>query len=161
MTGVQTCALPICSGNTLGVLVVQNRAHRLYTDEEVEALQTTAMVLAEIIAAGELKSLAHSGTDIALTRSLTLAGQPLSDGVGLGYAVLHEPRIVISNLIADDTAKEQKRIDEAVADLRASIDQLVDRGDVLHGGEHREVLETYRMFANDPGWTRQIGRAHV
>ena len=147
------------SGNTLGVLVVQNRAHRLYTDEEVEALQTTAMVLAEIIAAGELKSLAHSGTDIALTRSLTLAGQPLSDGVGLGYAVLHEPRIVISNLIADDTAKEQKRIDEAVADLRASIDQLVDRGDVLHGGEHREVLETYRMFANDPGWTRRLREA--
>jgi phosphotransferase system enzyme I (PtsP) len=147
------------SGNTLGVLVVQNRAHRLYTDEEVEALQTTAMVLAEIIAAGELKSLAHSGTDIALTSSLTLSGQPLSDGVGLGYAVLHEPRIVISNLIADDTAKEQQRIDEAVADLRASIDQLVDRGDVIHGGEHREVLETYRMFANDPGWTRRLREA--
>lgn len=147
------------SGNTLGVLVVQNRAHRLYTDEEVEALQTTAMVLAEIIAAGELKSLAHSGTDIALTRSLTLSGQPLSDGVGLGYAVLHEPRIVISNLIADDTAKEQKRLDEAVSDLRASIDQLVDRGDVMHGGEHREVLETYRMFANDPGWTRRLREA--
>ena len=68
------------SGNTLGVLVVQNRAHRLYTDEEVEALQTTAMVLAEIIAAGELKSLATPGTDIALTRSLSLSGQPLSDG---------------------------------------------------------------------------------
>jgi len=147
------------SGNTLGVLVVQNRAHRLYTDEEVEALQTTAMVLAEIIAAGELKSLARPGTDIALTRSLTLTGQPLSDGVGLGYAVMHEPRVVISNLIADDTAKEQKRIDEAVADLRASIDQLVDRGDVLHGGEHREVLETYRMFANDPGWTRRLREA--
>ena len=147
------------SGNTLGVLVVQNRAHRLYTDEEVEALQTTAMVLAEIIAAGELKSLARPGTDIAFTRSLTLTGQPLSDGVGLGYAVMHEPRVVISNLIADDTAKEQKRIDEAVADLRASIDQLVDRGDVLHGGEHREVLETYRMFANDPGWTRRLREA--
>lgn len=147
------------SGNTLGVLVVQNRAHRLYTDEEVEALQTTAMVLAEIIAAGELKSLARPGTDIAFTRSLALTGQPLSDGVGLGYAVLHEPRVVISNLIADDTAKEQKRIDEAVADLRASIDQLVDRGDVLHGGEHREVLETYRMFANDPGWTRRLREA--
>jgi len=147
------------SGNTLGVLVVQNRAHRLYTDEEVEALQTTAMVLAEIIAAGELKLLAHSGSDIALTRSLTLSGQPLSDGVGLGYAVLHEPRIVISNLIADDTAKEQQRIDEAVADLRVSIDQLVDRGDVMHGGEHREVLETYRMFANDPGWMRRLREA--
>ena len=147
------------SGNTLGVLVVQNRAHRLYSDEEVEALQTTAMILAEIIAAGELKSLARPGTDIALTRSLALDGQPLSDGVGLGYAVLHEPRVVVSNLIADDSAAEQRRIDEAIADLRASIDRLVDRGDIVHGGEHREVLETYRMFANDPGWTRRLREA--
>ncbi len=147
------------SGNTLGVLVVQNRAHRLYSDEEVEALQTTAMILAEIIAAGELKSLARPGTDIALTRSLALDGQPLSDGVGLGYAILHEPRVVVSNLIADDSAAEQRRIDEAIADLRASIDRLVDRGDIVHGGEHREVLETYRMFANDPGWTRRLREA--
>src|ERR1044071_7553171 len=38
------------AGNTLGVLVVQNRAKRTYVEEEVEALQTTAMVLAEMIA---------------------------------------------------------------------------------------------------------------
>ncbi|MGL4444590.1 MAG: GAF domain-containing protein, partial [Alsobacter sp.] len=43
-------------GNTLGVLVTQNRAHRLYSEEEVEALQTTAMVLAEMLASGELQT---------------------------------------------------------------------------------------------------------
>lgn len=147
------------SGNTLGVLVVQNRAHRVYTEEEVEALQTTAMVLAEIIASGELQALAEPGTGIALRRPMTLSGQSLADGVGLGHAVLHEPRVVISNLIADDPAVEQKRLDSAISDLRQSIDQLVDRGDISHVGEHREVLETYRMFANDPGWTRRLREA--
>ena len=147
------------SGNTLGVLVVQNRAHRVYTEEEVEALQTTAMVLAEIIASGELQALAEPGTGIALRRPMTLGGQSLADGVGLGHAVLHEPRVVVSNLIADDPAVEQRRLDSAIADLRKSIDQLVDRGDISHVGEHREVLETYRMFANDPGWTRRLREA--
>jgi len=147
------------SGNTLGVLVVQNRAHRIYTEEEVEALQTTVMVLAEIIASGELQALAEPGTGIALRRAMTLNGQNLADGVGLGHAVLHEPRVVVSNLIADDPEVEQKRLDAAIADLRSSIDQLVDRGDISHVGEHREVLETYRMFANDPGWTRRLREA--
>ena len=147
------------SGNTLGVLVVQNRAQRLYTEEEVEALQTTAMVIAEFLASGELQALAKPGTGIALRRPMTLDGQSLADGVGLGYAVLHEPRVVVANLIADDPAAEQVRLDAAIAELRASIDQLVDHGDVAHGGEHREVLETYRMFANDPGWTRRLREA--
>ena len=38
------------AGRTLGVLVVQNRSYRTYTEEELEALQTTAMVLAEMFA---------------------------------------------------------------------------------------------------------------
>ncbi|PSC05855.1 phosphoenolpyruvate--protein phosphotransferase [Alsobacter soli] len=147
------------AGNTLGVLVVQNRAHRLYSEEEVEALQTTAMVLAEIIASTEFQSLARPGADIALRRPFSLMGQPLSDGVGLGHVVLHEPRVVVSNLIADDPTRETRRLDEAVADLRSSIDNLIDRGDVAHGGEHREVLETFRMFAHDQGWIRRLREA--
>jgi phosphotransferase system, enzyme I, PtsP len=147
------------AGNTLGVLVVQNRAHRLYSEEEVEALQTTAMVLAEMVASGELQTLARPGADIALRRPVTLAGQPLADGVGLGYVVLHEPRVVVGNLIADDPVREGERLELAVRDLRTSIDDLIDRGDVAHGGEHREVLETFRMFANDPGWLRRLREA--
>jgi phosphotransferase system enzyme I (PtsP) len=147
------------SGVTLGVLVVQNRAHRVYVEEEIEALQTTAMVLAEIIASGELQSLAPPGTAIAVRRPLALGGQALADGVGLGYVVLHEPRVVVQNLIADDPAQEMRRLDHAIGELRASIDTMLDRGDLAHGGEHREVLETYRMFAHDRGWLRRLNEA--
>ena len=57
------------AGNTLGVLVVQNRARRTYSEEEVEALQTTAMVLAEMIASGELSALAKPGAEPAVRRA--------------------------------------------------------------------------------------------
>ena len=146
-------------GNLLGVLVVQNRASRTYSEEEVEAMQTTAMVLAEMLASGELQALAKPGQDIALRKPLHLGGQSLAEGVGLGHVVLHEPRVVIGNIIADDPAGEFKRLEEALADLRASLDQLLDRGDLAHGGEHREVLETFRMFAHDPGWMRRLREA--
>src|SRR5258708_1311464 len=62
------------AGNTLGVLVVQNRAHRTYSEEEIEALQTTAMVLAEMIASGELTALAKPGADPAARPALPTDG---------------------------------------------------------------------------------------
>ncbi|WP_183752261.1 phosphoenolpyruvate--protein phosphotransferase [Pseudochelatococcus contaminans] len=144
------------AGNTLGVLVVQNRAHRVYNEEEIEALQTTAMILAEMIASGELQALAKPGADIAVRRSLHLHGVALADGVGLGHAVLHEPRVVVKDIIADDTQSELTRIDEGIATVRETIDRLVERGDIAHSGEHRDVLETVRMFANDQGWVRRV-----
>jgi phosphotransferase system enzyme I (PtsP) len=148
------------SGNTLGVLVVQNRAHRVYMEEEVEALQTTAMVLAEIIASANCRPWPAKGTGLRCAARWLLPGQSLADGVGLGYAVLHEPRVVVSNLIADDPAVEQGRLDAAIAGTALPrLTNWSDRGDVAHGGEHREVLETYRMFANDPGWTRRLREA--
>ena len=124
----------------------------------MEALQTTAMVLAEMLASGELQALAP-GAETVLRRSLQGRGAPLSEGVGLGHVVLHEPRVVVKNLIAEDVPRELARLDEAIADVRASIDELIERGDVAHGGEHREVLETFRMFAHDQGWLRRMREA--
>src|ERR671933_263884 len=69
------------AGNTLGVLVVQNRAKRTYVEEEVEALQTTAMVLAEMIASGELSALAQPGAEPASRHSIHKTGSILSDGI--------------------------------------------------------------------------------
>ena len=147
------------AGNTLGVLVVQNRARRTYTEEEVEALQTTAMVLAEMIASGELSALAQPGAEPAARHSLHKTGAILSDGIALGHVVLHEPRVVITNFIADDLPKELKRLDAAMAKLRADLDRMLERGDVAEGGEHRDVLEAYRMFANDQGWAHKLHEA--
>ncbi|HML09193.1 MAG TPA: phosphoenolpyruvate--protein phosphotransferase [Xanthobacteraceae bacterium] len=147
------------AGNTLGVLVVQNRARRTYSEEEVEALQTTAMVLAEMIASGELSALAPPGAEPAARRSLHLKGAVLSDGIALGHVVLHEPRVVVTNFIADDIPKELKHLEAAVETLRANLDALLEHGDVVEGGEHRDVLEAYRMFAYDRGWVHKLEEA--
>jgi phosphotransferase system, enzyme I, PtsP len=147
------------AGNTLGVLVVQNRARRTYSEEEVEALQTTAMVLAEMIASGELSALALPGAEPAARRSVHLKGSPLSEGIALGHVVLHEPRVVVTNFIAEDVQKEVVRLTSAVESLRTNLDQMLEHGDVVEGGEHRDVLEAYRMFAYDRGWAHKLEEA--
>ena len=147
------------AGRTLGVLVVQNRARRIYTEEEVEALQTTAMVLAEVIAAGELASIGRAGIELDMSRPMHFIGAGLSEGIGLGHVVLHEPRVVVTRLIAVDTAQELERLDRAIADLRLTVDDMLTRRDVAKGGEHRDVLEAYRMFAYDRGWARRMREA--
>src|SRR5512135_1458549 len=111
------------AGNTLGVLVVQNRAKRTYVEEELEALQTTAMVLAELIASGELSALAQPGAEPAARHSLHKTGSSLSDGIAIGHVVLHEPRVVVTNYIADDVPKELKHLEAAIETLRTDLDQ--------------------------------------
>jgi phosphotransferase system enzyme I (PtsP) len=147
------------AGNTLGVLVVQNRARRTYTEEEEEALQTTAMVLAEMIASGELATIAQPGLEPAARHPLHLDGTALNEGVALGHVVLHEPRVVITNFIADDIQKELKRLETAIETMRSDLDALLERGEVADGGEHRDVLEAYRMFAYDRGWVHRLEEA--
>jgi phosphotransferase system, enzyme I, PtsP len=147
------------AGNTLGVLVVQNRAQRTYSEEEEEALQTTAMVVAEMIASGELSALARPGLEPAARQVLHLTGVAIADGIGLGHVVLHEPRVVVTNFIADDVAKELRRLEAAVDTLRADLDVMMERGDVADDGEHRDVLEAFRMFAYDRSWMRRLREA--
>ena len=147
------------AGRTLGVLVVQNTAHRTYHEEEVEALQTTAMVLAEMIMVGELSGLGRPGTSLELKRPIAISGLPLCEGVGLGLAVLHEPRVVVTALVGEDATVESRRLDEAIAGLRLFVDDMLSRDDIATAGEHRDVLEAYRMFANDRGWVRRMQEA--
>jgi phosphotransferase system, enzyme I, PtsP len=152
---------PIMRGGTvIGVLVVQNRTQRNYSDEEEEALQTTAMVLAEVIASGELKEVAReTAADVAHVRPHHLRGEALADGVALGHVVLHEPRITVHNLIAESIPAEQQRLEEAVRQLRLQVDELVDEHDSPRAGDYSDVLETIRMFAHDKGWVNRLGEA--
>lgn len=147
------------AGRTLGVLVVQNQSHRTYFEDEVEALQTTAMVIAEMVAAGELEAIVQQGTKLDMSRPMHFQGVSLSDGVGLGHVVLHEPRVVVTNLIAEDASVELERLERAINRLRISLDDLLNSGDMAPSGEHRDVLEAYRMFAHDRGWIRKIEEA--
>ncbi len=147
------------AGRTLGVLVVQNKTMRHYRDDEVEALETTAMVIAEMIATGDLARLTRPGLELDLRRPVSFTGLSFNDGVGLGHVVLHEPRIVVTNLFNEDSEEEVRRLETSLGSLRLSIDDMLERREVAFEGEHREVLEAYRMFANDRGWVRRLEEA--
>jgi phosphotransferase system, enzyme I, PtsP len=146
-------------GHTIGVLTVQNRTMRQYSDEEVEALQTTAMVLAEMIASGGLGVTEEVSAEPRRDLAARFTGLPISEGVALGHVVLHEPRIVVTRLIAEDVELERRRLAQAIEEQTGMIDGMLERGDMARAGEHREVLEAFRMFAHDHGWRRRLDEA--
>ncbi len=147
------------AGRVLGVLAVQNVTSRNYTDEEVEALETVAMLLAELFAGGEIALLEDETAGAGGGRPMRLDGLMLNEGLATGQAVPHTRGIVISQVIADDPEVERGRLITAVAEMRGAIDGLLARADIAELGEHREVLEVYRMFAEDRGWIGRIDEA--
>jgi len=152
-------AVPILRGGAvLGVLVVQNRTRREYSDEDVEVLLTTAMVVAEHLVSG---AVAGAGAAAEISRSLTsvVRGEVISDGIALGHVVLHEPRVVVTKLLAEDVGEELTRLEIAVESLRTSLDELLSAESLAQAGDHRDVLEAYRMFADDRGWVRRMEAA--
>ncbi|MFA5899772.1 MAG: phosphoenolpyruvate--protein phosphotransferase [Hyphomicrobium sp.] len=146
------------SGQVLGVLVVQNRTQKEYSDEDVEVLQATAMIVAEHLVSG---AVAGAGTAVEIEKSLSVViqGEKMSDGIALGHVVLHEPRIVVTHLMAEDPAVELVRLETAIASLRASLDEMFGHEHLSGAGEHHDVLEAYRMFAHDKGWERRLREA--
>ena len=146
-------------GATLGVVVVQNRARRTYSEEEIEVLQTTSMLIAEMVASGEIQSLASPDAPLVSRAPISVSGTAVVEGVGLGHVVLHQPRIFIEKLVADDVPGEIKRLEEAIEAMRASIDELIATSNQTGPGDHHDVLETVRMFANDRGWLRRLREA--
>ncbi len=146
-------------GRMLGVLVVQNQNSRTYNDMEIEALETTAMVLAELIIAGNLHDMANEGMALDLSNPHTVRGLSLSDGLAYGHVVLHEPRVVVTNLFNESADIEHQKLHDALGELRISIDDMLARGDLAKEGDHRDILEAYRMFANDRGWVRRMEEA--
>jgi phosphotransferase system, enzyme I, PtsP len=148
------------SGRVLGVLVVQNRTLRHYTEDEVEVLQTIAMIVAELAAGGDLINpleIAQSPGGGMLP--LRLVGVRLNGGLAVGQAVLHEPRVVIRQVVAEDVDTELGRLRRAVSVMREAIDDLVATSREFGVGEHHDVIETYRMFAADRGWVTRIADA--
>lgn len=151
--------VPIIRNNkVVGVLVIQNAEPRHYTGEEVEVLQTIAMVLAELIESGELLSPAEmEGDPDMLKQPVSFTGQKLSEGLARGVIVLHEPKIRISRLVSENTEKELSRFEGAIITLREELDRMMVTSDMDdHGAEYREVLEAYKMFAADRGWQDKI-----
>ena len=141
-------------GQRLGVLVVQSKDPRKYTDDEVYGLEVVAMVLAEMTELG-----AFVGEGAALKarhkEAIMFEGSVAQEGVSSGQVWLHEPRVVVTNLVGEDPVHERKRLNDALDQLRVGIDKML-RSVSKAASEQREVLEAYRMFAHSRGWLRRM-----
>jgi len=144
--------------SAIGVLAVQHAEPRRYEDVEIEALQTVAMVLSEMIAAARLVDGSRRGTRVD-AGPLRLSGLKLVTGMAKGEAVFHQPRVVVEHTVADDIEAERARVYAAFRKMREQIDAMTKEAEFGTAGEHQEILETYKMFAYDEGWSRRINEA--
>ena len=143
----------------VGVLTVQHLDPRRYDDVEIEALQTVAMVLAELIAgAGLVDEAAVRGAEVR-DGVARLTGLKLVDGMAAGRAVFHQPRVVVEHTVAEDTEAERHRVYSAFDKMRDQIDRMMSQADFGTAGEHHDILATYKMFAYDEGWRTRINAA--
>lgn len=148
------------SGTLLGVLVLQNKASCQYSSTEIESLLTIALVVGELIIGQKL---------VGVSQTLAIEGPPsftfkgegtsLNSGIAIGIAVLHQSRVAVHQVIADEPQLELRRLQDAVMQMHQSLEKLFTAHDIDWGGEHRDVLETYRMFAQDRGWITRIHEA--
>ncbi len=146
--------------DSIGVLCVQHLDPRRYEEVEIEALQTVAMVISELIAnSGLVDDRGKDGTSARNTGPVRLAGLKLVEGMARGFAVYHKPRITIEHTVAEDTEAERHRVYSAFDKMREQIDKMANQAEFGGDGEHREVLEMYKMFAYDEGWSRRINEA--
>src|SRR5688572_21613671 len=144
---------------SIGVLAVQHAEPRAYDEIEIEALQTVAMVLSELIANAGLADRASAPTDTRDAGSARLTGQKLVLGLAKGHAVYHQPRVLIEHTVAEDIEAERHRVYSAFRKMREQIEAMTSAPEFGTAGEHHEILETYKMFAYDEGWSRRINEA--
>ncbi|HEY1750911.1 MAG TPA: phosphoenolpyruvate--protein phosphotransferase [Caulobacteraceae bacterium] len=143
-------------GRAIGVLVVQNRTARVYGEDEVEDLQIIAMVLAEMVSAGELIDPTQlKDVELAPQRPERIRGVKLADGLALGVAVLHEAPVAASKLLSDDPAAEEARLQRAIAGLQAQIDEMLEGHQTVLGPSY-DLLETYKMLAYSRSWNHAL-----
>ncbi len=151
------------AGRTLGVLAVQNRAPRRYDADEVEVVETVAMLLAELLAAGAAD---HSEPALVDTLLRRFVGSPLAQGVAIGPVLVSGPAAAPRRLLADDPVREQVRLEQAVVAMQRGLDDLLAAGLPAVDGvarqdtaASRDILEAYRLVAADTGWLKRVAEA--
>lgn len=143
-------------GERLGVLVVQCRESRQFSEDEIYGLEVVAMVLAEMTELGAFQGSQSDSMPQVHRFPLMFHGATGQEGAAIGRVWLHEPRVVVTNPVGDDPESELKRLHEGVDTLRDTVDSMVAAADMGGEGEHAAVLETYRMFAHSRSWLKRM-----
>lgn len=150
-------ALPLKRWNKpAGVLYVIYKDSREYDEKETEALETVCMFLSEFIASEEMASYIHkfikSRGIVAKDR---LRGTVINSGYGIGNIVVHRRRKAVAVVFAGDKDRELKNLENARKKMNDDLNEKISR-EGKNSGEHIEILDAYRMIANDKGWYNRI-----
>jgi len=151
------------SGRTLGVLAVQNRAPRHFTEGEIDELETVAMLLGELLPTTGGSDGPSEGLGGTVPR--VFAGATLMTGIAIGPVIVHGTLRTGIRLLADDPELELARLHETAERMQRGLDELIAgvpqtatqarRPEDLAAS--RDVLEAYRLVAADAGWLRRVG----
>ncbi|MDE3060708.1 MAG: phosphoenolpyruvate--protein phosphotransferase [Pseudomonadota bacterium] len=146
-------------GKVIGVLVVQGKKAQSYTPDQVEVLQTVAMVLSELAISGQLVDAKEIKTATGGLMAQQLTGVRLSSGMARAPAVLHQPQLVITQYVAADPDHEKTRLDAALRSLQESFGAFIESSGLSDDDEQRQIIETYLLFTQDRGWIARIDDA--
>jgi phosphotransferase system enzyme I (PtsP) len=157
---ISMLAVPVRrAGRTLGVVAVQNRTPRHYADDEVEELETVAMLLAEVLPASGASDSPQEGVGATVPR--VFAGATLVAGIAIGPVVMHGGHRRSFRLLVDNPEVELARLHDAVHRMQTSLDKLFagapdEIAAGADGSASREVLDAYRLVAADAGWLKRV-----
>ena len=143
-------------GAASGVLVIQHLHDRDYVEDDIEAIAIVASLLAEVAADPEFAAFVAAGPDGPAAR---LAGQRLSPGLAIGVAAFRDPPVPIQRMVAEDVGEEIARLARGVARMRQDLDDLLDDPSLTSAGEHRDILDAFRLAASDDAWIRRVRSA--
>lgn len=148
------------SHKTIGVLVVQSKVARTYTDDLAEILHAVALVIAELAVGSKIVDLFEiTGGEHPMLQSQQLSGTILAGGIAKAPIVLHRPKIEITKLVSDSPEEEEMRLHGALLTLQRSVDAMITDSGLEEGSAHRDILESYRLFSQDRGWIDRIVEA--
>jgi phosphotransferase system, enzyme I, PtsP len=149
-------AIPIRrSGHIIGVLTVQSREPRRFTDLEQEALETVAMLLAEMMTTAGAVEVRGEGFGATLPRRFD--GLPLASGIVIGPVVRAGQQVARRHVLAADPEVEQRRLLAASESMQRGLDDLI-RGtpESLAADASADIMAAYRLIAADAGWLKRV-----
>lgn len=142
---------------TIGVLVVQSKMARAYSEELAEILHAVAMITAELAVGSKIVDLFEiTGGEHPMLQSQQLSGTTLAGGIAKAPVVLHRPKIEIKTLVSESPEEEERRLHGALLTLQRSVDAMITESGLEEGSDYREILESYRLFSQDRGWIDRI-----
>lgn len=146
----------IKNSKCVGVLTLRNKTYYDYSQDELEVLETVAMILSDLIVSPEMNEYKKV---IAKNKGINIKdkikGLSLSKGYGLGKAIVHRRRQAVTKIFADDKTKELQKLENAYQKMIKDLDDKFNQTK-LGIGDHVDIFEAYKMFASDKGWYKKI-----